>query len=943
MPGAPQSVNSLPVTMAVSPDGRYIAILNQGYGTKESGFRQSISILDTQTNVLTDFPDDRFKLGAKQTYFLGLVFNGKGDELYASVGSLSDPEGKNPGDTGNGIAVYSFADGKISPKRFISIPLQTLPAMKQYPEGYKVPYGKSIPFPAGLAIVPPDKTHPERLLVADNLADNVLVMDPHTGEIERTFDMSDAQLPGWIPSTYPYAVLFNTGPEGHHHAWASMWNTPKVAELNLDTGQIRRIIIDRNESQTMSSHPTAMVFSPKGDILFVALTNRDKVVALNVLIDRIVQTFSIELPGQKKEGSYPDALALSPDGTRLYVAAAGLNAVAVYHIRITDGHVLIDSPKVSTGPVRGIAPVGFIPTEWYPTAVALQGNNLYIASGKGQSTGPNNIGASANGRKPFTYIPELLHGSIAHLDVTQLDRDLPQMTAETMRSNLMGTSPVKITFAASAPRGMRVASEPPPNVPPPVPGVKSKPVPIPKAAIGWWPIRHVIYVIKENRTYDQIFGDLGVGDGDPKLAMYGKDITPNQHKLALQFGVLDNFYDSGEVSGDGHVWSTAAITSDYTEKTWQINYRGGQRTYDYEGEVAHKIPSRQNITDVDEPGTGYLWENAAKLYTTYRDYGEYVASTWCVGDDWNGNPATQGETAADCQNRKVIHKGDPLPYFIGGQPSPYPWDIPILARNIPTKPQLVDHTDPLFPGFRLNYPDQLRIDEFLREFDLFITAKISGNKKQEMPQLVVLRLPNDHTAGTTPGMPTPSASVADNDLAVGRLVDAVSHSPYWNDTAILILEDDAQDGPDHVDAHRSTALVISKYSPRLQRPFIDHRFYTTVNMIRTLEDLLGLPPMNINDSEAAPIAPLFTGKGDQPPFVADRINQQNGLIYQMNKPNAPGAKASAAMDFSKADDVNSAKLNQILWRDRMGKIPMPPPRHTVIPERGGDGGDTGDN
>jgi hypothetical protein len=259
----------------------------------------------------------------------------------------------------------------------------------------------------------------------------------------------------------------------------------------------------------------------------------------------------------------------------------------------------------------------------------------------------------------------------------------------------------------------------------------------------------------------------------------------------------------------------------------------------------------------------------------------------------------------------------------------------MIARNVPTKPELLGNFDPNYPDFNLLYPDQLRVDEFLNEFESFVRARRERTKDAEMPQFVILRLPDDHTLGTRPGEPRPEASVADNDLAVGRVAEALSHSPYWDDTAIFILEDDAQDGPDHVDAHRSPALVISKYAPgTADHRFVDHGFYTTVNMVRTMEMLLALPPMNNNDAVAAPMAPLFAGPGNQPPFMADYRNQKNGLIYEVNPPHAPGAKESSRMDFTHADSIDAAELNAILWRERKGDVPLPPPRHTVIPAEG---------
>jgi hypothetical protein len=255
-----------------------------------------------------------------------------------------------------------------------------------------------------------------------------------------------------------------------------------------------------------------------------------------------------------------------------------------------------------------------------------------------------------------------------------------------------------------------------------------------------------------------------------------------------------------------------------------------------------------------------------------------------------------------------------LPANVGnprGGPSPWPWAVPRLKSARPTKEAQRDHIDPLYPDFAIDYPDQLRADEFLREFDEFVRAR---GADKGLPQFIQLYLPNDHTGGTRVGRPAPRASVADNDLAVGRVVEAVSHSPYWDDTAIFVVEDDAQDGPDHIDAHRSIALVISKYSPRSETPFVDHHFYTTVGMVHTMEHLLGLPPMNLFDSHA-PLIALFAGPGTQPPYQADDKNLRSGLLYQMNQKKNPGAKESSLMDFSRPDAADARKLNAILWRD----------------------------
>jgi hypothetical protein len=254
----------------------------------------------------------------------------------------------------------------------------------------------------------------------------------------------------------------------------------------------------------------------------------------------------------------------------------------------------------------------------------------------------------------------------------------------------------------------------------------------------------------------------------------------------------------------------------------------------------------------------------------------------------------------------------------------------------PTKAVLRDHVDPLFPDFNTDYPDQLRADEFLNEFDAYVRARNANEGAEfELPSFILLYLPDDHTGGTRPGHARPAANVADNDLALGRVVDAVSHSPYWDDTAIFVLEDDAQDGADHVDAHRSIAFVVSKYSQgSLAQPYVEHHFYTTVNMVHTMETLLGLPPMNQNDAYAPVMSGLFAGAGDQPAYTADYRNLKNGLIYEMNRSDAPGAKISSTMDFSRPDAAGAARLNRVLWRDRKGTTPVPASKHQVIPAGG---------
>jgi DNA-binding beta-propeller fold protein YncE len=890
-PGLLGSLNGFAAAMAISPDGRYAAILNDGYGTQQNQAHQSISIVDLNTNQITDFPEDRLPQDAHQSYFLGLAFSSDGKHLYASIGSITDPNSEKAGDTGNGIVVYRFHKGKLSWDRFIRLPLQVTAAGKRIAQGArKATDGTVISYPAGLAVI---SSHgaPDKLLVADNLSDNVVLIDSKSGQVLKQFDLSTREL---IPSSFPYGVVAS---RDGRRAWCSLWNASRVAELDLEKGTIVRWtpLLEPTDPISAGSHPTAMLLSPDERLLYVALSNSDQVGVIETetgLLKSVLGTLpNAEMP----HGTYPIALAQSKDGKRLFAACASLDAIAVFdssHLGV--GNAAPDLLNMTNA-------IGFIPTGWYPSALSTVGDDLLIATSKGQGTGPNggpNNLRNERRHRDHPYIPTLLYGSIARLKIDDIEKQLPELTRAVEGSNLLHSNPGQIQFARNS------------N-----------------------PIHHVIYIIKENRTYDQILGDLKAGDGDRSLTMYGADVTPNQHKLALQFGVLDNFYDSGEVSGDGHVWSTAAITSDYNEQTWQINYRGKERSYDFQGSVTDEIPLDQNEPDVNEPGTGYIWDNAASHGLTYRDYGEFIYGVWCEATE-NKMAVHEGTPppGSTCPTN-TINKGEPLPPNVGqphGSQSPWPWPVPMLKTTKPTKAVLRDHFDPLFPDFNTEYPDQLRADEFLNEFDGFVRARKEG-KGTELPAFTLLYLPDDHTHGTTPGKPRPAASVADNDLAVGRVVEAVSHSPYWDDTAIFILEDDAQDGADHVDAHRSIAFVISKYSPgSAEHPFVDHHFYTTVSLIHTLETLLGLPPMNQNDGYAPLMGPLFSGAGNQQPFTADWSNRENGLIYQINPAKGQGAGESAKMDFSHPDAANPAELNAILWRDRKGDEPMPATQHTMF-------------
>ena len=534
VPGLIGRTNSYPATIAISPDGRYAAVLNQGYGTEQSEVRQSLAIFDLSNNQLRDFPDDRLPGDEKstvQSYFIGLAFSGDGKHLYASMASTSQ----------NGIAVYGFAQGQVTPERFITIPPQRLAQGKKVTfDTDKTPPGTTPPYPAGLAVL--NSAEGGRLLVANDLSDNVVLLDVASGRILQSFDVSISK---YVPAAYPYTVVAN---HAGTKAWVSLWNDSAVAELDIEKGKVRRRIElwCRPDPVAPGTHPTAMLLNRSEDILYVAMANAsttetDGIAAVELkkkgLPLRIYRVSNDNAPGAAST-----AIALSADEKFLYAAVASLNAVAVFETK----------PNAQLSKSNGLpSPIGFIPTEWYPSALAGAGTDLLIASAKGESSGPNHMQAAVQTGlhpNPHPYIATLIGGSIQRFSREEIDRNLPVYTRQVEENNLVHMDPEQIAFAG-----------------------------------GRNPIRHVIYILKENRTYDQIFGDLGAGNGDPSLTMYGSDITPNEHKLALQFGVLDNFYDSGDVSANGHLWSDAAATSDYIEKIWPIIYRGSKRPEDFVG------------------------------------------------------------------------------------------------------------------------------------------------------------------------------------------------------------------------------------------------------------------------------------------------------------------------------------------------------------------------
>jgi YVTN family beta-propeller protein len=585
----------------------------------------------------------------------------------------------------------------------------------------------------------------------------------------------------------------------------------------------------------VGEHPNQIAVHPKDDRLFVACASSNQVSVIDTKLGVVTETISTVLFPKSPEGSTPDALAIAPDGKKLFVANADNNCVAV-----------IDIAVESKSQVQG-----FIPTGWYPTSVAVtpDGKSLLVGVGKGNQTKANPIPKSAepikpslaNRGRPYPYIGTTLSGALSIVPVPD-DAALAAHTEVVYRN-----CPYSDKLLTDAPYSGKTA--------------------IPKKVGEPSPIKHVIYIIKENRTFDQVFGDIGRGNCDPSLVMFGADVTPNHHKLANEFVLLDNLYCNGHVSADGHPWSTMAYNTDYIARNWALTYSGREGIEDDDDGDLQKAPS------------GYLWDACARNNLTYRSYGEY------------GGRVSQPDGSIKMEGRVPGLVGHMCPDFG-------------IARE---------------PGQRSR--DTGNVDVFLAEFREF-------EKNNNLPRFIVMSLGEDHTSGTRPDAYTPQACVASNDLALGRLVEAVSRSKYWPEIAIFVIEDDAQNGPDHVDAHRTAGLVISPYVKRIS---LDSTQYTTVSMIRTMELILGLAPLSQFDAAANPMFACFGDTPDLSPYTAETaridLDAKNTLLSY-------GAERSSKMDFSEYDKIDDFELNEILWRAIKGKdAPLPPAVRRAIAYR----------
>jgi YVTN family beta-propeller protein len=685
-----------------------------------------------------------------------------------------------------------------------------------------------------------------------------------------------------------------------------------------------------------------MLLNPYKTRLYVVNSNDDSVSVINTDNDKEIERISVRLSEDVPLGNSPEGLALS--GDNLYVANAHSNSVAVVELnnRTSDTNA---SSWDRTSQEEGLAPArskvkGFIPTGQYPSAVALVGETLFIGNGKGTGVENSSLIVNNSGRVPNSpnerfpsgsgrgggqggqYSVPLVVGNISAVHIPDAP-GLARYTQEVMRNNgLLGERQSRLFPGRS-------------------------------------PIKHVIYVIKENRTYDQVFGDVeqsGDGtkaDGDPSLAIFGagdaaarpngekQDVSPNHRALSLRFGLFDRFFVNSEASPDGHNWSTAAFSTDYVDKAFRWNYSRRGRTYDFEGfnrlpnyeyvrgapslfgprattdDIAgfmrRFIPYLQGSRDVGEPETLYLWDAAARAGLTYRNYGEFVATL------------SEADVKAIRENRAKS----------------YP-DLSPTVSAFPTKKSLEGRVNTNYRNFDIDTPDAMTVDSYrvareknavstlisnsrlgvwLEEFRAFAAERSAGTGDR-LPNLSTIRLPNDHTDGIAARKPTPQFYVADNDYALGLMVEAVSSSPYWKDTAIVVVEDDAQDGPDHVDAHRSVALVISAYN---KPGLLVHEFHNTVSLIRTIELLLGIEPMNQLDATATPIN-IFRAEADLRPYKALLPNV--ALDNLVTPPPRDGATAywmrrTEEQDLERADMADPEVMNKIIWFSVRGSVPMP--------------------
>jgi DNA-binding beta-propeller fold protein YncE len=643
--------------------------------------------------------------------------------------------------------------------------------------------------------------------VAGAATDSIVAVDASTGDVKNTIAIGNG--------TWPAAIALS--PDGTLLAIADD-GTGNATLVDVKGGAV-------GKSFDAGSHPSDIVFSRDGAKLYAA-SRAESVVRVIRVSDGTTTKIAV--------GKHPSALALAHDGATIYAATGDDDAVdtidtatdaktgtidvAMHDARVngtgTLPNALVEEAGflfVSLGGANAVAVaykgrvLAEFPTGWYPTGVAVDMNSreVYVSNGKGEGM-PANPGFDPRKADSGGYVGSITVGSVRAFVLPEHD-SATRLTDEPLANAMPHWTVPHTAQTVIRPHG---------------------------------PIRHVIYVIKENRSYDQVLGDVGGADGAPSLVWFGRAITPNQHALAKRFGVFDNAYANSQVSADGHNWTDAAIANDYTERFWPVSYGDRRKLYDY-----------QNGAGAHVPHNGYIWDAAARARIGYRDYGEDITSP-PRGDGSTDHPGLQG------------------------------------------------HFDAKYAGWNLGYSDLDRYAEWNREFQGFV-------RNGDLPALEIVYLPNDHTSGTAPGKPTPQAYVAINDLAVGKLVDTVSHSSYWKSTAIFVLEDDAQNGPDHVSDQRSTFYIASPYA----RGGVQHAHYSTAAFIHTIELILGLPPLSLYDTTALPLYAAFGTSADVRPYAALTPSTD---LRAINAKTAYGATQSARMNWREPDAVDATALNDIL-------------------------------
>jgi YVTN family beta-propeller protein len=766
-------LDTFPMSTALSPDGRYLLVLNGGYNPP------SISVLDTAAaREISRVPI--------ADGWLGLAFSSKGDRVYVGGGSRA------------AVFEFSFANGILQPVRTFVV----------------VPDDKRTnrDFIGDVAISPDGRL----IYAADLYHDSVVIINPQSGMvIERV-----------KTGRRPYRILFH--PDGKSF-FVTSWTDGSLGQYQAESGNLIT-------SLRIGPHPTDMVWRDgknepaEGEPswvarLFVSAANTNNVYTVGVSASnelQVVETINLSMTPRQPLGMTPSALALGPRGNRLFVVCSDANAVAVVDVSQDRSDVM-----------------GFIPSGWYPTAAReLSDGRLVVLNGRGVRSLPNPHGPNPTrrsesaylGATTVEYVGRIQTGTASFIDPIN-DAQLRDYS-----KTVLANSPYRDARLDDAGTGN---AGPIPNRP----GLPS-------------PIENVIYIVKENRTYDQVLGDMKEGNGDASLVLFGEQVTPNHHKLAREFVLLDNFYVNSDVSADGHNWSTAGIASDYVQKMWPNSYAGRGRLYDYEGQEGTALPP-----------AGYLWTNAAAAGVSMRNYGYFAG---------NRKSPSAGQTQVEGVRDAVL-------------------------RTV---------TNMQYRGFDLDYPDVERARVFLQDLAEF-------EKSGQMPRLIFMRLGNDHTQGSTPGKKAPLSLVADNDYALGMIVEGVSHSRWWQKTAIFVLEDDAQNGPDHVDSHRSAAFVLSPYA---RRRAVDSSMYNTTSMLRTMELILGLHPMTQFDAGARPMHAAFQAAPELAPYTAEKPRV---ALDERNPAASPTAARSSRLDFSEEDLADDNELNDILWLAVRGS-PAPP-------------------